>query len=523
MDISALQERLRCFAAARDWQPYHAPKNLAMALMVETAELMELFQWSTLTESRGLTRDPVQKERVADEIADVLLYLLQLADHTQVNIEEAVEAKLQKNAEKHPAKHPDKEKQPVGKRVHLLVDWENVQPEGQALKALVPEARHVWLLHGPSQKVDTSSHIECFDEARVVTVPRSGSGKNALDFQLCFYAGYLSSSRKGDEFVIVSNDKGYDAMVEHARLLKFAVRRIEYRKAAVVAPMKTGPVKKLPAALNPLPPSAAQIAWRLITHRRISGAWGQPWSAEDMYATAVSLIREPIPAKAQLAQRACALAHLRIKLQGSERMASPGLGRTAVVAPCSDGSERVASAVGKGMAQGYAPPLAPAPVKAASLSQKSVPALVTAGAKRVASSLQKMHANLPSTQAALLQTIRTVTAQLEHVPDLTEQVLAALVRRQDVQCLPDGKRVRFPRLEAARKKALPTQATGQPKQVPRKPALKKVAAKKAVAKPVVKKAPAKSATKKVTQKSSAKKSPVSALTPPAKQRNQAQQ
>ncbi len=105
MDITALQQHLRQFAAARDWQPYHAPKNLAMALMVEAAELMELFQWTTLPESQTLTDDPVKKEQVADEIADVLLYLLQLADHTGVNIEEAVEAKLRKNAIKHPPKH----------------------------------------------------------------------------------------------------------------------------------------------------------------------------------------------------------------------------------------------------------------------------------------------------------------------------------------------------------------------------------------------------------------------------------
>lgn len=516
MDISALQERLRHFAAARDWQPYHAPKNLAMALMVETAELMELFQWSTLTESRGLTRDPVQKERVADEIADVLLYLLQLADHTQVNIEEAVEAKLQKNAQKHPAKHPHKERQPVGKRVHLLVDWENVQPEGQALKALVPEASHVWLLHGPSQKVNTSSHIECFEDERVVTVPRSGSGKNALDFQLCFYAGYLSSSRKGDEFVIVSNDKGYDAMVEHARLLDFAVRRSDYRKAAPVASMKTAPVKKSPATLTPLPPSAAQIALRLITHRRNSGASGQPWSAEDMYAAAFRLIGESIPAKAELAQRACALAQLRLKLQGLERMACPELGRPAVVASCGDGNAGAVSAVGKVIAKESVQPVAAAPAKAAIPAAISVSALVAAGAKRVATALQKMQAHLPGTQAALLKTIRTVIGQQEQVPDLIQQVFSELIRRQDVQCLPDGKRVRFPRLDAARKKANPTPAESQPKQAPKKQALKKVAAKKTVAKPALKKPPAKAAPKKVAKKSGAKKSQVSASTPPAK-------
>ena len=102
MDVKALQRQLRDFAAARDWQPYHTPKNLAMALMVEAAELLELFQWLTPEESRSLTIDVADKERVADEIADVLLYLLQLADHTGVDLEQAVLAKLAKNARKHP-------------------------------------------------------------------------------------------------------------------------------------------------------------------------------------------------------------------------------------------------------------------------------------------------------------------------------------------------------------------------------------------------------------------------------------
>ena len=69
MDVIALQRQLRDFAAARDWQPYHTPKNLAMALMVEAAELLELFQWLTPEESRSLTIDVADKERVADEIA----------------------------------------------------------------------------------------------------------------------------------------------------------------------------------------------------------------------------------------------------------------------------------------------------------------------------------------------------------------------------------------------------------------------------------------------------------------------
>ena len=103
MDIEHLQRRLRAFAAERDWQPYHTPKNLAMALMVEAAELLELFQWLTPEESQRLTANPAAHERVDDEMADVLLYLLQLADHTGVDLVQAVERKLLKNAHKHPA------------------------------------------------------------------------------------------------------------------------------------------------------------------------------------------------------------------------------------------------------------------------------------------------------------------------------------------------------------------------------------------------------------------------------------
>lgn len=102
MDINELQAQLRSFAADRDWQPFHTPKNLAMALMVEAAELLELFQWLTPGESQALARQPQSRERVGEEMADVLLYLLQLADHTGVDLEAAVARKLRMNAIKHP-------------------------------------------------------------------------------------------------------------------------------------------------------------------------------------------------------------------------------------------------------------------------------------------------------------------------------------------------------------------------------------------------------------------------------------
>src|SRR5690349_6649513 len=75
LDVRALQQRLADFAAARDWGPYHTPKNLASALSVEAAELLEIFQWLTPVQSARVMEDPATAPRVADEVADVLAYL----------------------------------------------------------------------------------------------------------------------------------------------------------------------------------------------------------------------------------------------------------------------------------------------------------------------------------------------------------------------------------------------------------------------------------------------------------------
>ncbi len=102
MDLSALQSTLRDFAAARHWQAFHTPKNLSTALMVEAAELAEIFQWMTPEASQQAHTDATVKEHIADEVADVLLYLVQLADHCDIDVAKAVGNKLVKNAVKHP-------------------------------------------------------------------------------------------------------------------------------------------------------------------------------------------------------------------------------------------------------------------------------------------------------------------------------------------------------------------------------------------------------------------------------------
>ena len=100
-NLAQLRDALRQFAAERDWDQFHSPKNLASALSVEAAELLECFQWLTEPQSREL--DPVQRQQVREEMADVLNYLVRLADKLDVDLLEAAREKIAKNAVKYPA------------------------------------------------------------------------------------------------------------------------------------------------------------------------------------------------------------------------------------------------------------------------------------------------------------------------------------------------------------------------------------------------------------------------------------
>jgi len=99
--MHALRDALRKFAAERDWDQFHSPKNLAIALSVEASELLEHFQWLTEAQSGALAPD--KREEVRDEMADVLLYLVRLADKLDVDLVDAAEKKIAKNAKKYPA------------------------------------------------------------------------------------------------------------------------------------------------------------------------------------------------------------------------------------------------------------------------------------------------------------------------------------------------------------------------------------------------------------------------------------
>lgn len=102
MDIQALQQTLRDFAQARNWEQFHSPKNIATALAVEAAELLEPFQWMKEAESCNLKENARDYEQVKEEVADVMIYLLRLADLLEIDLEQVVAEKIQKNAEKYP-------------------------------------------------------------------------------------------------------------------------------------------------------------------------------------------------------------------------------------------------------------------------------------------------------------------------------------------------------------------------------------------------------------------------------------
>ncbi|MFB7008543.1 MULTISPECIES: nucleotide pyrophosphohydrolase [unclassified Streptomyces] len=102
LDVRALQQRLAAFAAARDWGQYHTPKNLAAALSVEASELVEIFQWLTPEQSARVMERPETAHRVADEVADVLAYLLQFCEVLGIDVLAALSEKIDRNEVRFP-------------------------------------------------------------------------------------------------------------------------------------------------------------------------------------------------------------------------------------------------------------------------------------------------------------------------------------------------------------------------------------------------------------------------------------
>jgi NTP pyrophosphatase (non-canonical NTP hydrolase) len=98
LELRALTDRLLAFRDARDWQPFHTPRNLAASISIESAELLELFQWDTEEEPV----DGARRERIAEELADIAIYALLLAARTDIDLTRAIEEKIEENERKYP-------------------------------------------------------------------------------------------------------------------------------------------------------------------------------------------------------------------------------------------------------------------------------------------------------------------------------------------------------------------------------------------------------------------------------------
>lgn len=137
----------------------------------------------------------------------------------------------------------------AGEKTHVLVDWENVQPDEADCRALVPGATDVWLFHGPNQK-NIGRGYETFGE-RVTPVRIARTGKNALDFHLAFYMGYIAAKHPGSRLVVLSNDKGYGPMLDHAKELGFVASQSGFGKLKPARPPRKAAAKKTAAKKAP--------------------------------------------------------------------------------------------------------------------------------------------------------------------------------------------------------------------------------------------------------------------------------
>jgi dCTP diphosphatase len=100
--VQELKTRILAFVRERDWEQFHAPKNLSMALAAEAGELMEHFLWATPEQSAAIARDPAKRAKIADELADVVIYALEFANATGLDVTAAIDAKMAANAKKYP-------------------------------------------------------------------------------------------------------------------------------------------------------------------------------------------------------------------------------------------------------------------------------------------------------------------------------------------------------------------------------------------------------------------------------------
>ncbi|WP_375141227.1 PIN domain-containing protein [Ideonella alba] len=158
---------------------------------------------------------------------------------------------------------------------HVLLDFENVQPTDAELRDLVPQASQVWVFHGPHQR-QVAKRFASFGQ-HATAVPISKTGKNALDFHLSFYMGYIASRNPEAPMIVVANDKGYEPMLEHAQAMGFVVRRQPF--PPITAPAGQPAAKKTAARKRPAGQASAKTSAARKTTAKATPATKTPTAA----------------------------------------------------------------------------------------------------------------------------------------------------------------------------------------------------------------------------------------------------
>jgi PIN domain len=188
-------------------------------------------------------------------------------------------------------------------KLNALVDFENVQPTLDELAKLAPGFTDIWLFHGPHQ-ANQALQLAAVDN-RVILVPRSGRGPNALDFHLSFHLGFMAAKHPDSQLVVVANDKGYDPMLAHVRMLGFAAKRVGHKAkpsaAGRLAAKKAAPVSTSASAKKAIPVKAPAPAKK---------------------ATATTVAKQPPPKKAPI-KKAPAEKTVRVKVPALKVAARP--------------------------------------------------------------------------------------------------------------------------------------------------------------------------------------------------------
>ncbi len=121
--LQELKERMACFVRERDWEQFHTPKNLSMSIAIEAAELMEHFQWLTVEQSRNL--GPEALAEIGEELADIVIYSLSMANTLKLDLAETVQAKMDKNIRKYPSEQ-------VRGKAHKYTYYQEQNPEAKS-------------------------------------------------------------------------------------------------------------------------------------------------------------------------------------------------------------------------------------------------------------------------------------------------------------------------------------------------------------------------------------------------------